>query len=60
MDKNRHTLDRIINCNKLCGTHKPPLRGHDESETSHNRGTFLDLKIIAFWDIALCSLVVVD
>jgi hypothetical protein len=36
-------LGRIINCIKFCGTLELPLRGHDESETSYNRGIFLDL-----------------
>jgi hypothetical protein len=43
VDKNRHILGRIINCIKFSGTHELPLRGHDESETSYNRGIFLDL-----------------
>jgi predicted nucleotidyltransferase len=43
VDKNRHILGRIINCIKFCGTHELSRRGHDESETSYNRGIFLDL-----------------
>jgi hypothetical protein len=43
VDKNRHILGRIINCIKFCGTHDLPLRGHDESKTSYNRGIFMDL-----------------
>lgn len=43
VDKNRHVLNRIINCIKFCGTHELPLRGHDEGENSCNRGVFLDL-----------------
>jgi hypothetical protein len=41
VDKNRNILGRIINCIKFCGMHKLSLRGQDESETSYNRGTFL-------------------
>jgi hypothetical protein len=54
VDKNRHILGRIINCIKFCGTHELPLRGHDGSETSHNRGIFLDLVAeLASLDIVL-------
>ena len=41
--RNRHALNRIINCIKFCGFHELPLRGHDEVEGSANRGVFLDL-----------------
>ena len=43
VDRNRHALNRIINCIKFCGSHELPLRGHDEVEGSANPGVFLDL-----------------
>ena len=43
VDRNRHALNRIINCIKFCGFHELPLRGHDEVEGSANRGVFPDL-----------------
>ena len=43
IDRNRHALNRIINCIKFCGFHELPLRGHDEVEGYANRGVFLDL-----------------
>ena len=43
VDRNRHALNRIINCIKFCGFHELPLRGHDEMEGYTNRGVFLDL-----------------
>lgn len=43
VDKNRHVLTRIIDCIRFCGVHELPLRGHDETQQSHNRGVFLDL-----------------
>ena len=42
VDRNRHALNRIINCIKFCGFHELPLRGHDEIEGSANRGVFLN------------------
>lgn len=42
VDKNRHTLLRIIDCIKFCGVHELLLRGHDETADS-NHGVFLDL-----------------
>ena len=43
VDRNRHALNRIINCIKFCGFHELPLRGHDEVEGSATRSVFLDL-----------------
>ena len=43
VDRNRHALNRIINCIKFCGFRKLSLRGHDEVEGPANRGVFLDL-----------------
>ena len=43
VDRNRHALNRIINCIKFCGFHDLPLRGHNDVEGSANRGVFLDL-----------------
>lgn len=43
VQKNRHILKQIIEALIFCGTHELALRGHDESETSSNRGVFLDL-----------------
>ncbi|XP_065650768.1 zinc finger MYM-type protein 1-like [Hydra vulgaris] len=43
VDKNRHTLSRVIDCIKFCGVHELPLRGHDETIDSNNRGVFLDM-----------------
>jgi hypothetical protein len=44
VDRNRHVLDReIVNCLKFCRTHELPLQGRDETQSSHNRGVFLDL-----------------
>ncbi|XP_077331409.1 zinc finger MYM-type protein 1-like [Lithobates pipiens] len=41
--KNRHILSRIIDCVKFCGAFELALRGHDESESSENRGIFRGL-----------------
>jgi hypothetical protein len=41
--KTSQVLNRIINCLKFCGTHELPLRVRDETQSSHNRGVFLDL-----------------
>lgn len=43
VEKNRYILKRIINCIKFCGFLELALRGHDESENSHNRGIFREL-----------------
>lgn len=43
VDNNRHVLGKIIEAILFCGVHELPLRGHDESEDSSNRGVFLDL-----------------
>lgn len=43
VDRNRHILNRIIDCIKFCGTHELSLRGHDETDQSCNRGVFQDL-----------------
>ena len=43
VNRNRHALNRIINCIKFCGFHELPLRGHDEVEVFANRGDFFDL-----------------
>ena len=43
VDRNRHALNRIINCIKFCCFHELPLRGHDEVEGSANQGIFLYL-----------------
>ena len=43
VDRNRHALNRIINCIKFCGFHELPLRGRDEMKGSANRGVFLIL-----------------
>jgi hypothetical protein len=41
--KNRHILNRVIECLKFCGIHELALRGHSETQESANRGNFLDL-----------------
>lgn len=41
--KNRHVLSKIIDILKLCGNCNLPLRGHDEKESSSNKGVFLEL-----------------
>lgn len=41
--KNRHVISRMIDILKFCGNHNLSLRGHDEKETSCNRGIFLDM-----------------
>ena len=38
VDRNRHALNRIMNCIKFCGFHELPLRGDDEMERSANPG----------------------
>ena len=43
VDRNRHALNRIINCIKFCGFHELLLRGHDEMEGSANRCVFLNV-----------------
>lgn len=43
VDKNRHTLSRIIDCIKFCGVHELPLRGHDETMDLNNRGVLSDM-----------------
>ena len=43
IDRNRHALNRVINCIKFCGFHELLLREYDEVEGSANRGVFLDL-----------------
>ena len=43
VDRNRHALNRIINCINFCDFHELPLRGHDEMERSANRSVFLNL-----------------
>ncbi|GLV40251.1 hypothetical protein CBL_07153 [Carabus blaptoides fortunei] len=43
VDKNRHTLSRIIDCIQFCGVHELPLRGYYETVDSNNRGVFLDM-----------------
>ena len=40
VDRNRHVLNKIIDCIKFCGVHEIPLRGHDEKDSAHNRGVF--------------------
>ena len=44
VDRNRHALNRIINCIKFCGFHESPLRGHDEVEGSANQSCKLELE----------------
>lgn len=41
VDKNIHILSRIINYIQFCGIHELPLRGHNETMESNNRGIFL-------------------
>lgn len=41
--KNRHILNRVVECLKFCGTHELALRAHNEKQESANRGNFLDL-----------------
>ena len=36
VDRNRHALNRIINCIKFCGFHELSLKGQDEMEGSAN------------------------
>lgn len=41
--KNRHVLNLIINCIRFCGAFELALRGHDERQTSNNKGIFREL-----------------
>lgn len=41
--KNRYIIEKIINILKFIGAHELSLRGHDESDSSANRGVFKDL-----------------
>uniref|UniRef100_A0A146L068 Zinc finger MYM-type protein 1 n=1 Tax=Lygus hesperus TaxID=30085 RepID=A0A146L068_LYGHE len=43
VDRNRYILSEIIDCIKFCGLYEIGLRGHDERESSLNRGIFLGL-----------------
>lgn len=43
VDKNRYVLNLIINCIRFCGALELALRGHDETETSENKGVFREL-----------------
>lgn len=43
VDKNRHILSKIIDCVKFCGAFELALRGHDETDSSHNPGIFRGL-----------------
>ena len=43
VDKNRHVLNRIIDCIKFCGVHELALGGRNECEQSNNRGVLLDI-----------------
>lgn len=43
VERNRYILSRIIDCIKFCGAFELALRGHDESDSSENRGIFLGL-----------------
>lgn len=43
VNQNRHILRRLIMCVKFCGAFKLALRGHDETESSSNRGVYLGL-----------------
>ena len=43
VDKNRYVLTQIINCIQFCGSFELALRGHDETETSLNKGIFREL-----------------
>lgn len=43
VSKNRHILNRLIQCVKCCGVFELALRGKDEIEGSTNPGIFLEL-----------------
>jgi hypothetical protein len=43
VSRNRHILNRIIDCVKFCGNFELALRGHDETATSANPGIFKGL-----------------
>ena len=43
VSKNRHILNRLIQCVKFCGVFELALRGKDETEGSKNPGIFLGL-----------------
>ena len=43
VDKNRHILNRLIQCVKFCGVFELALRGKDETGGSTNPGIFLGL-----------------
>ena len=43
VEKNRENLKRFIQITCFLGIHKIPFRGHDESETSDNRGNYIEL-----------------
>ncbi|XP_077297378.1 zinc finger MYM-type protein 1-like isoform X2 [Arctopsyche grandis] len=51
VDRNRHTLSRIIDCIKFCGIHDQPVLGHDETTQSNSRGVFLDLVELTLGDV---------
>ena len=54
--KNRQFLSKIIDCVKFCGKYELPLRGHDESSSSHNPGVFRGLiNFISKFDLELNS-----
>ena len=51
IEKNRHYLKIIAEILLLCGRQDVALRGHHESQSSSNRGNFLEiLKIVAKHD----------
>ena len=51
VDRNRHHLGRIIDAIKFLGFYELPMRGHNETESSSNRGAFIDfLKYVATMD----------
>ena len=46
--KNRHTLNRVIECLKFCGTHELAFMGHKETQESANRGNFFRFVIFTW------------
>lgn len=49
--KNRYILKRLIDVVCFLGKQELPFRGHDESDTSHNKGNYIELlELIRLYD----------
>ena len=54
IEQNKHYLKTLVEVLLLCSQQNIPLRGHNESESSSNRGNFLEiLHTIASHDLAI-------